>query len=79
MDENLPTPAAPARPTQPNAMTANKEVDAALAALGDLAERPLAEHHQALLEAHDVLVQQLEAGREAAHNPIPAGLRPNHG
>lgn len=65
-------------PTTAPPSTGNPDVDAALAALSELAERPLAEHHEALAGAHEVLVRQLEAGREA-HNPIPTALRPHHG
>lgn len=36
-------------------------VDAALAPLGDLRERPLAEHHDALASAHEALHGELQS------------------
>ncbi len=50
----------------------DEPIDAALTELDDLAERPLAEHHDRLVRAHEALHDALERRDDAD----PTGARP---
>lgn len=56
--------------------TGNAVVDRALAEVADLSEVDLAEHHERLSGAQDVLTGVLESSRNAVQTPIPSVLRP---
>ena len=56
--------------------TGNAVVDRALAEVADLSEVDLAEHHERLSGAQDVLTGVVESSRIAVQKPIPSVLRP---
>lgn len=57
-------------------VTGNRLVDQALTEVAALDELPLAEHHDRLSAAQDVLAGVLDSSRQAVQTPIPGVLRP---
>lgn len=68
------TPEAARVPEPPQ--TGNAVIDQALAELVGLQETDVAQHHDRLSAAQDVLTGVLETSRNAVQTPIPGVLRP---
>ncbi len=66
-----PTPAAATTPATRPPASGDASIDAVLAELDDLPGRPLAEHHDRLVQAHEALHAALERRDDG-----PTGVRP---
>ena len=60
-------------PSTPSTSTGLAEVDEALGRLAEIAERPVAEHPEALAAVHEVLHQSLQSPAGPSPVPSPAG------